>query len=254
MCRHLGYLGRPRSLDALLRAPAHSLEVQSYAPKEMETALLNADGFGVAWYVEGHAEPARYRSPLPRWADETLPELAPRLATRCLIANARSATPGLGMGIANTPPFTHGPWTFSHNGFVASFRDGPMRALRRDLSDAAYGAIRGAGTDSEHLFAVFLDALAGGSDPLDALRAVVAKVDAIAPARKALLSLVATDGAAIYALRHALRGDAPTLYLHRAEGDAWLASEPPFEAPWEPIAPGTLLRLDAGGAHREPLA
>ena len=45
MCRLLAYLGEPIPLEELIFKPEHSLVVQSYQPKELEFALLNADGF-----------------------------------------------------------------------------------------------------------------------------------------------------------------------------------------------------------------
>ena len=238
----MAYLGRPRSLHALLCEPAHSLLVQSYAPKEMDGAILNADGFGVAWFAPGRRVPARYRSVLPMWGDENLPELAPQLTTGCLIANARSATPGLGMGLANTPPFVRGRWVFSHNGYVRGFRERAMRPLRAGLSDEAYQGIRG-DTDSEHLFAVFLDALKEGS-PVAALQAVVDRVRELVPDESSLLSILVSDGAAVWTLRHALGGRAPSLYYLRRDGDLFVASEPLFEAAWTQVAAGTIGRFD----------
>lgn len=49
MCRLLAYLGKPILLEELILKPEHSLLVQSYQPKELEVALLNADGFGIGW-------------------------------------------------------------------------------------------------------------------------------------------------------------------------------------------------------------
>ena len=55
MCRHLGYLGPPITLDALLLAPEHSLLDQAKAPREQRASSLNADGFGVRVTVQtGH--------------------------------------------------------------------------------------------------------------------------------------------------------------------------------------------------------
>ena len=50
MCRLLAYLGEPIPLEELIFKPEHSLVVQSYQPKELEFALLNADGFGLGWH------------------------------------------------------------------------------------------------------------------------------------------------------------------------------------------------------------
>ena len=246
MCRILAYLGPETPLSTLLLDPPHSLEVQSYQPREMATALMNADGFGVAWYVAGRESPARYRSVLPMWADENFPELARALGSECVLANVRSATPGVGFGLANTQPFVHGRWTFTHNGYLSDFRGGVMRPLRRSLGDLAYGAIRGT-SDSEHLFALFLDALSAGAAPEEALLSVRDRCRALLQGRAALLSMAATDGETLVALRSAIDADAPTLY-RRDGGDAvWLASEPPdTESGWVPMPVDQPLTLGRG--------
>ena len=53
MCRLLAYLGPSIALNRLISEPEHSLVVQSYAPREMTSGRLNADGFGFAWYDAG---------------------------------------------------------------------------------------------------------------------------------------------------------------------------------------------------------
>ena len=63
MCRMVGYLGGPEAtLSSLVLELEHSLLVQSYALKEMRSRVVNADGFGVGWYVPEDDEPAVYRS------------------------------------------------------------------------------------------------------------------------------------------------------------------------------------------------
>lgn len=241
MCRVLAYLGPDRPLDELLLEPPHSLEVQSYAPKEMEEALLNADGFGVAWYAEGVAEPARYRTVLPMWADENVRDFATQVRSRCVIAAVRSATPGIGHGLANTQPFVHGRISFLHNGFIRGFRQGPMRAIRAGLGDEAYRAIRGT-SDSEHLFAIFLDHYLEHEDLEGALEATLARAADARAGQRALLSLVVSDGERVCAVTQAFDGRAPTLY-RRSEGGATLfASEPLFaDERWETLPAGKVV-------------
>ena len=69
MCRHLAHLGRPRTLHDLVMAPRHSLLTQSWAPRRQRHGTVNVDGFGAGWYVEGRAEPVRYRRAQPIWTD-----------------------------------------------------------------------------------------------------------------------------------------------------------------------------------------
>ena len=59
---------------------------------------------------------------------------------------------------ANCHPFEHGRYLFMHNGSVGSF-DEIRRPLLEGLSDEAFDLVRGT-TDTEHLFAVFVDELA----------------------------------------------------------------------------------------------
>jgi ergothioneine biosynthesis protein EgtC len=241
MCRVLAYLGPERPLKELLLDPPHSLEVQSYAPKEMEEALLNADGFGVAWYADGVAEPARYRTILPMWADENVRDFAAQVRSRCVIAAVRSATPGIGHGLANTQPFVHGRLTFLHNGFIRGFRDGPMRSIRAGLGDEAYKSIRGT-SDSEHLFALFLDAYLAQGELEGALEATLARADAARAGQRALLSLIVSDGAKVCAVTQAFDGNAPTLYRREEEGATLFASEPLFvDDRWETLEPGKVV-------------
>jgi len=237
----LAYLGPERPLQELLLDPPHSLEVQSYAPKEMEEALLNADGFGVAWYVDGVVEPARYRTILPMWADENVRDFARQVQSGCVIAAVRSATPGIGHGLTNTQPFVHGRLTFLHNGFIRGFRQGPMRAIRASLGDEAYGAIRGT-SDSEHLFAIFLDEYRAKQDLESALEATLARADEARAGQRALLSLIVGDGERVCAVTQAFDGNAPTLYQRREGPGTIMASEPLFAGEgWETLEPGKVV-------------
>ncbi|MAQ15269.1 MAG: ergothioneine biosynthesis protein EgtC [Sandaracinus sp.] len=240
MCRVLAYVGAPRSLAELLVEPAHSLEVQSYAPKEMEEALLNADGFGVAWYTAGREEPARYRTILPMWADQNVRDFAGHVRSGHVLAAVRSATPGIGHGLANTQPFVHGPLTFLHNGFIRDFRRGAARRLREGLGDAAYHAL-GGNSDSEHLFGVFLDDWLEHGDLVRGLQETLRRADAARDGARALLSLVVSDGTTVAAVTQAFDGTAPTLYRRNASEGTLIASEPtsPSEG-WTRLEPGVV--------------
>ena len=82
MCRHIAYLGEPVSpAEAVFRAP-HSLLVQSSAPADMRGGgTVNADGFGLGWYLGPDAVPLRHRRSTPLWTDEALPPLAAAVTT-----------------------------------------------------------------------------------------------------------------------------------------------------------------------------
>ena len=68
MCRHLAYLGPPRTLASLLHEPSRSLELQSWKPALQREGAINADGWGVGWWDPAvRPEPARYRTAAPMW-------------------------------------------------------------------------------------------------------------------------------------------------------------------------------------------
>src|SRR5918911_2233845 len=160
MCRMVAYLGEKEvALSSLVLEPEHSLLVQSYAPKEMTSGVVNADGFGTGWYVpEVDDEPAVYRSNTPIWADRSFGSIAPKVRSATVFAAVRSATPGVPVEESGVPPFTSGPYLFAHNGAIKNFRSTAMRPLRDALSDASYSGILGV-TDSETIFALLLDRL-----------------------------------------------------------------------------------------------
>src|SRR5436309_154039 len=107
MCRMLGYVGPPIALGELVLKPPHSLYAQSFAPREMQSGRVNADGFGAAlWLDDGRPEPAVYRTPAPIWADGNLPWIAERLFSRAALAAVRSATPGIGYDFSSVQPFS----------------------------------------------------------------------------------------------------------------------------------------------------
>src|SRR5215217_8130900 len=157
MCRLVGYLGGPSvPLSSVVLEGDHSLLVQSYAPQEMVSGVVNADGFWVGWYVPEDEEPAVYRSNGSLWPDRSFAGIAPKIRARTVFAAVRSATPGLPVEESGVPPFCSGPYLFMHNGAIEHFRRKAMRPLRERLSDEAYSGLLGV-TDSETIFAGILD-------------------------------------------------------------------------------------------------
>jgi len=163
MCRFVLYQGAPLTIASLVTEPAHSIINQSFKSTEAEEPL-NGDGFGVAWYVpELSPHPAAFRSVSPAWSNQNLLELSRVTRSGNILAHVRAATPGLPVTELNCHPFTHGPYAFMHNGDVAGFKV-IRRKLQESLSDEAFQAVRGT-TDSEHLFAGFIDSLRVRADP-----------------------------------------------------------------------------------------
>jgi glutamine amidotransferase len=222
MCRHLAYLGPPRSLSSLLYEPDHSLEQQSWKPRHQREGAMNADGWGVGWWdPQVRSEPARYRTAAPMWTDRSFRSVAEVVHPGAFVAAVRSATPPSPIVDTGNAPFTSGPWLFSLNGFVRDFRGPVGEGLRRLVSEQRAVEIDGT-SDSEVLFALALDALDAGASPEQALAtvtgAVVARADAI-------LNLLLSDGHTVVATTmgnslFALQGG------RLAAGGVLVASEP----------------------------
>ncbi len=116
MCRHLGWLGRPASVAALVMEPANGLMVQSYSPRRQKHGLMNADGWGVGFFDDG--TPRRWRSAAPLWGDASFAAVAPALRSGCIVAAVRSASVDMPIEPSACAPFTDGQWLLSHNGVV----------------------------------------------------------------------------------------------------------------------------------------
>lgn len=157
MCRFIAYTGEPIVIEDLLFRPKNSLILQSYKAREREEPL-NGDGFGLGWYNhEVDPTAAVFRSVTPAWSNMNLQELARRTRSGCFFGHVRAATHGTPVLEVNCHPFSYGRLLWMHNGHLGGF---PVlkRKLINLLSDQAYQSIQGS-TDSEHLFALFLDAL-----------------------------------------------------------------------------------------------
>ena len=239
MCRHLGYLGPPVTLEALLADPPCSLVRQSWAPRRQRHGTVNADGFGVGWWSPLRAEPAVYRRAQPVWTDRSFASLAGVVASTAVLAAVRSATPPSPVEESATAPFSDGRVLLSHNGAVDP-------ALVRPLVPA--GTPVESAVDSALLWALVRARLDAG-DALDAaLAGVVREVGA--RARGARLNLLATDGERLVAT---VWGD--TLSARVRGGAVVLASEPDDDGPgWEDLPDRVLVTADrAGGVACSPL-
>src|ERR687890_2342251 len=113
MCRHLVYLGQPRTLHDLVVAPPHSLYEQSWAPRRQRHGTINVDGFGLGWYVDGRRSPVRYRRAQPIWTDASFASLAPTISSPCVLAAVRSDTTSFAHDESVVAPFAQGRWLFS---------------------------------------------------------------------------------------------------------------------------------------------
>jgi len=245
MCRHLGYLGPPRSPAAPLFDAPHSLLRQTHAPRDMRGGgTVNADGFGLGWYGDD-PEPVRYRRAVPLWSDEDLPRLARSIRTGGFVAAVRNGTTGMPPGEAACAPFTGGRWLFSHNGVV---RDWPhsLAAQAAELPVTDLMTLS-APTDSAVLWALLRSRLAAGADPADAVADLLCRVERAAPGSR--LNVLLTDGTVMVA----------TAWTHalsvRVEGAAVLfASEPVDDEPgWSPVPDRHLVVARHGAVELIPL-
>lgn len=228
MCRLAAYLGPSISLATFLTDPEHGLVSQAWRPREMREATLNADGFGVGWFTDD-GQPATYINTSPIWTDANLESLGRSLSGKHWLASVRSATRVTDISMANTQPFHDGRLLFAHNGYIKDFGDTLRLPIRHRLDAGIENAIHGT-TDSEYLFALLRQFLAQGSDIVTALRQWIDALQEMAGRTRVLLSAILHTRDAMYAVRHALNGDCPTLYLLEGDDD-WpgarlLASEP----------------------------
>lgn len=242
MCRFLGYVGPPVTLDALLVDPPHSLLVQSYAPRHQCVGKVNADGFGAGWWAPAvRPEPARYRRPVPMWSDAVFRSIAGVVSAGAVVAAVRNASTGLPVDETCTHPFTDGRFLFTHNGVVEGFRQGVGEELRRSVTPRRASGIDG-GTDSEVMFAMALDRMDEGAPPGEALAAVVAGVLARTTGR---LNLLLGDGETLWATA---RGD--SLFTRDTGESVVVASEPYDDADgWRPVPEGSLVTARPGAVE-----
>jgi gamma-glutamyl hercynylcysteine S-oxide hydrolase len=196
VCRHLAYLGPPRSLDTLVLSPPHSLLRQSYAPRDMRGGgTMNADGYGIAWYPEDGSEPVRHRRDCAMWTDDGLSGLARHSRSGAVLAAVRSATVGMPVVETAVAPFTDGHWTFSHNGVLPGWPDS-VEAIAATLPVRDLMTLE-APTDSALLWALVRHRLAAGADPAEVIAGLVREAGATHPGAR--LNLLLFDGEQIVA-------------------------------------------------------
>lgn len=222
MCRHLAWLGTPRSVSSLVLEPPSGLLRQSYAPRRQKRGVVNADGWGVGFYVPPAPTPVRWRSARPLWGDASFASVAPVLSSGAVLAAVRSATVGMPLDESAAAPFTDGSWLLSHNGRVS--RDAlPASRCAESMCDSAMLAA--------HVFAQ------GADRVVDTVRSV-AELDP-----DASLNLLMTDGSRILGVTW---GDELS-YLVEPDGVV-VASEPWDDDPrWVDVPDHRLLTVTRSG-------
>lgn len=227
MCRHLGFLGTPRALSALVLQPPHGLLTQSYAPRRQQHGTVNADGWGVGFFA-ADGRLARWRSPRPLWTELSFPSVAPVLSSSCVVAAVRCATVGMPIEETAAAPFTDGRWLLSHNGVV----DRSVLPLDRAAESTCDSAV--------------LAALVFGRGA-ERVGATVAEVGARDPGAR--LNLIVADGSRLLATTW---GD--TLSVLTTPTGVVVASEPYDDDPqWTDVADRHLVEVTRDGVAVTPL-
>ncbi|MEZ4722301.1 MAG: class II glutamine amidotransferase [Flavobacteriales bacterium] len=217
-------------MQKLLIEPKNSLINQSYDAKEIEEPL-NGDGFGVGWYNPILSTiPAAFRSITPAWNNQNLRSVAPLVKSQCFMAHVRAATVGV-LSETNCHPFAYKQFLMMHNGDAPEFPK-LKRSIRRLLNDEMYNWIQGQ-TDSEHLFALFIQKLHERTEVnglsadamADALNDMIIALEQIIKEQgideSAYLNMVVTDGERMVGLRYVSKTSDEPLSLYYSEGSRY---------------------------------
>jgi len=226
VCRLVAYRGDAVDVGRLVFGGEHSLFRQSWAPRELLSGSINADGYGVVWYHRGR--PRRIAEARPIWHDTELEATLGALSSTCVLAALRNATPGQPVDRAGLLPLLHGRYAFVLNGFVPDFQARHMRALRSGLPDWLYSALRGS-SDAETLFLLAVSFVKNGAGLAEALAQTARLVAGHVGEQEAQLNMVLTDGRVVGVLRSGTALVTNSLYTSGsvpfADGGVVVASE-----------------------------
>lgn len=238
MCRFIAYLGEEALLENVLVRPENSLIRQSVHASESPQVPTNGDGFGIGWYAP-HIDglPALFTSIFPAWSDKNLLHLTSKVTSPCFFGHVRAASVG-GINPYNCHPFAFKKWMLMHNGEIGNFVS-VKRHLRRRLDDEYYDWIKGE-TDSEHLFAFFMQHAKGrllediseiSSTLLETYSTINQMVDRYGDGASSYLNVCLTDGEQLIATRYCRsevqRPNALSLHYIVGYGDAEAPLQPP---------------------------
>jgi glutamine amidotransferase len=268
MCRFAAYLGPEIFISSLVTEPSHSIIHQSYHAKE-RIEPLNGDGFGIGWYAPKFCDtPALFKEVSPAWSNQNLKDITRVTKSSCIFAHVRAATIGGQSTRANCHPFSWKKYLFMHNGTVFGFEK-IRRLLRRGLSDEAYDLIKG-NTDTEHIFALFIDLIKSVKNPtagqlakalVGAIRKIDILKDQVGLELPSSLNLVISDGQNMVATRYDSSGEgANSLYvmagdqfycedgqcrMDEGSNAVLVVSEPLSDSPrWQKVGNNNLITVD----------
>ncbi len=270
MCRLYGFTSNEQTkVECTLVQSQNALLLQSRGDRAGTT---HSDGWGIGFYENG--EPRVEKRTAAAFDDIHFSTTAERVFARTIIAHVRKATVGR-LSLANTHPFTVGPWVFAHNGTLQGF--GQIEPILLDQTSPALRTRRKGQTDSELMFLWLLSRLeragieiqAGehGSqlgliiDQLAESLLILAEMSSRSDAGKTpRLNCLLTDGSVLLAARFN-----HTLYyvqrqgvhdceicgiphIHHGQGKEYravvVASEPLSAEPWQEIPNYSVLGID----------
>ncbi len=258
MCRFFGLLGTgPGKVDWHLVRAKNALVAKS---RQDQAGNSHRDGWGIGYYVG--------RFPIVAWSASPAAEdnkfliTARAIASHAVIAHVRDASVGL-PSLANTHPFTHGPWLFAHNGTVRNFAQVAPTLIAE--IDPSLQVRRLGDTDSELVFYWLLSRLMrAGINPGQACgdlpqlaRIVAAAVPELArrcepqsPDEPTRLNFLLTDGTVLLASRwrHSVFWAERLLAVprrHHRHHAVIVASEAIDDDPWQEIPDASLLTVNA---------
>jgi predicted glutamine amidotransferase len=219
-------------MDKFLYEPENSMIKQSFNAKEIEEPL-NGDGFGVGWYTpEISRDPAVFVSVYPAWNNRNLRYLAPKICANSIVAHVRAASVG-DVSESNCHPFHYKNFLMAHNGGVEDFHK-IKRPLKETLTNEFYLWVKGQ-TDSEHLFALFLENLSKkqldftADDIADSFQEMIFTLkqlmDSNGIKEEAYLNMVFSDGERMVGIRYVSNPDINPLSLYYSEGSRYECSE-----------------------------
>lgn len=214
MCRMLGYVGAPVSLEDMLYGPELSLVKQTIDARML--AMLNLAGIGVmAWDSSSFRpeDPFTYRNTHVAVFDRNLRALASKIKAHGMLAHVRGVPYNSAVQIneQNVHPFRFSDvrLAMAHNGDLAGFRDHRFDLLPYVKPHFAK-RIEGS-TDSEWIYSILVSSLQnpeGLVDPDDLLNAVKQTLQVIREvrvrhgiARSSSVNLMASDGDTLMAVR-----------------------------------------------------
>jgi glutamine amidotransferase len=202
----------------------------------------NPDGWGIA-HIENGAF-ALHKEPQPAASSRLYEKLAKEMRTELLIAHVRKANSPPVNTLANTHPFKRvccgREWIFAHNGFVPEIAG----IMHRDLHPLCTSA---GDTDSEYAFCHLLENIAlhfdgphlPGTESWFKILATVSELVASHGKFNFLISdgayLIAYGHNRLHYREHRERGTDDTMRY-----EAWIATEPLTEEPWQPFERGEM--------------